>query len=167
MQIRKGMLACAIALTFTAGAAQAASQYSTQTQSHNTQAQPLMKHSAQRATTGQAMSSAAQLNLTAQQKQQLFQAARSLPQQNANASSLAAGSKLPSGVKLSAIPSSAKKQLGSAMANSEIAKLQNGDVIVANPKSKMVQAVITPADANSTTGQGAANGMTTNPNPRK
>lgn len=159
MHIRKEMLACAIALTFTAGAAQAASQ-------HN-HAKPLMQHSRQRATTGQATSSPAQLTLTAQQKQQLFQAAQSLPQQNMNAASLAAGSKLPNGVKLSAIPSNAKKQIGSAVSNSEIAKLQNGDVIVANPRSKMVQAVITPADANSTTGQGAANGMTTNPNPRK
>ncbi len=159
MHIRKDMLACAIALTFTAGAAQAASQHH--------QAQPLMQHSAQRATTGQATSSATQLNLTAQQKHQLFQAAQSLPQQNVNAASLAAGSKLPNGIKLSAVPSSAKNALGSSGKNFEMAKLQNGDVIVANPKSKMVEAVITPADANSTTGQGAANGMTTNPNPRK
>ena len=160
MHIRKDMLACAIALTFTAGAAQAASQ-------SNTQTQPLMQHSAQRATTGQATTSAAQLNLTAQQKQQLFQAAQSLPKQNVSAASLAAGSKLPSGLKLSAVPSGAKPALGSAGQSFEIAKLQNGDVIVADPKSKMVQAVITPADANSTTGQGAASGMSTNPNLRK
>jgi hypothetical protein len=70
-------------------------------------------------------------------------------------------------VKLSAIPSSAKRNLGSAAQNLQMAKLQNGDVIVANPKTKMVQAVITAADANATTGQGAANGINTNPNKRK
>jgi hypothetical protein len=159
MHIRKDMLACAIALTFaTGGTAVAAQQYG--------HAQPLMQHSQQRATTGQATSSAVQLSLTAQQKQQLFQAAQSLPAQNfGNGAMPAAGSKLPSGIKLSAIPSSAKQKLGSAVQSSEMAKLQNGDVILANPKSKMVQAVITPADANSTTGQGAANGLTTTPNP--
>jgi hypothetical protein len=160
MHIRKDMLACAIALTFAAGGtALAAPQHSA--------SQPLMHQSQQRATTGQATSSAAQLNLTAQQKQQLFQAAQRLPQQNAGSTLPAVGSPVPSNVKLSAIPSSAKSKLGGAAKNSEIAKLQNGDVIVANPKTKMVQAVITPADANSTTGQGAANGINTNPNHRK
>jgi hypothetical protein len=157
MHIRKHTLACAIALTFAAGGTALAAQH----------AQPMMMHqSAQRATTGQATGSEAQLNLTAQQKQQLFRAAQSLPQQNSNAASLAAGSPLPTGVKLSAIPSSAKRNLGSAAQNLQMAKLQNGDVIVANPKTKMVQAVITAADANATTGQGAANGINTNPNKR-
>ena len=157
MHIRKHTLACAIALTFAAGGTALAAQ----------QAHPMMHQSTQRATTGQATSSDAQLNLTAQQKQQLFRAAQSLPQQNSNAASLAAGSPLPTGVKLSAIPSSAKRNLGSAAQNLEMAKLQNGDVIVANPKTKMVQAVITAADANATTGQGAANGINTNPNRSK
>ncbi len=152
MHIRKDMLACAIALAFAASG----------TAMTTSQAKPLMQ---QHATTGQAKSS--DLNLTAQQKQQLFKAAQSLPEQNVNAASLAPGSPLPVDVKLSAIPGSAKSSLGSAAQNSQMAKLQNGDVIVANPKSKTVQAVITPADANSTTGQGAANGINTNPNHKK
>src|SRR5690242_3522546 len=99
MHIRRDILACAIALTFaSAGTAMAASQ-----------ARPLMQ---QHATTGQAASS--ELNLTAQQKQKLFKAAQSLPRQNVNAASLAAGSPLPVDVKLSAIPASAKSGLGSA-----------------------------------------------------
>jgi len=154
MHIRKDLLACAMALTFAAGGTAMAAG----------QAKPLMQ---QHATTGQAASAEAQLNLTAQQKQKLFQAAQSLPKQNVNAASLAAGSPLPVDVKLSAIPGSAKSGLGSAAQNLQFAKLQNGDVIVANPKSKTVQAVITPADASSTTGQGAANGINTNPNHRK
>ncbi len=154
MHIRKDMLACAIALTLgVGGTATAASQ-----------AKPLMQ---QHATTGQSTSSAAELNLTGQQKQQLFKAAQTLPKQNVNGASLAAGSPLPLDVTLSAIPGNAKSSLSSAAQNSQIAKLQNGDVIVANPKSKMVQAVITPADANATTGQGAANGINTNPNHAK
>jgi hypothetical protein len=151
MHIRKDMLACAIALTFAAsGTAMATSQ-----------AKPLMQQHAA------GLPTSFDLNLTAQQKQQLFKAARSLPKQNVNAASLAAGSPLPVDVKLSAIPGSAKRSLGSAAQNSQMAKLQNGDVIVANPKSKTVQAVIKPADANSTTGQGAANGINTNPNHKK
>jgi hypothetical protein len=151
----KSMLACAIALTFAAGGTAMAAG----------QAKPAMPQSG--ATTGQAANSEAQLNLTAQQKQKLFHAAQSLPKQNVNAASLAAGSPLPVDVKLSAIPGSAKSSLGGAAQNSQFAKLQNGDVIVANPKSKTVQAVITPTDASSTTGQGAANGINTNPNHRK
>ena len=96
--------------------------------------------------------------LTQQQKKDLFQAASSMPQQNA-AGSLTPGSEVPASVKLSAIPSSARQKLGSALQGSEIAKLQNGDVIVANPSDNAVQAVITPEDANSTTGQGAASGL--------
>jgi hypothetical protein len=155
MHMHKSMLACALALTFAAGGTAIAAN----------QAKRSMPQS--RATTGQAASSEAQLNLTAQQKQKLFQAAQSLPKQNLNAVSLAPGSPLPVDVKLSAIPASAKSSLGSAGQKSQFAKLQNGDVIVVNPKSKTVQAVITPADASSTTGQGAANGINTNPNHRK
>ena len=81
-----------------------------------------------------------------------------MPQQNA-AGSLTPGSKLPYSIRLSAIPSSARQKLDSALQGSEIAKLQNGDVIVANPTDNVVQAVITPEDANSTTGQGAASGL--------
>lgn len=154
MHIRKDMLACAIALTFATGGTAAATSM----------AKPPMHEQAQRATAAQAASSALSLDLTVEEKQQLFQAGQSLPQQNANPAPLAAGSTLPSEVKLSPIPSSAKQQLGSAAQNSQIAKLQNGDVIVADPATKTVQAVISPADANSTTGRGAANGINTNPN---
>ncbi len=91
-----------------------------------------------------------------------------MPQQNA-AGSLTPGSKVPASVKLSAVPSSARQKLGSALQGSEFAKLQNGDVIVANPIDETVQAVITPEDANSTTGQGAASSLggssSTNSNP--
>jgi hypothetical protein len=158
MHMHKSMLACAVALTFAAGGTAMAA-------SHAKPSMPSMPQS--RATTGQAASSETQLNLTAQQKQKLFQAAQRLPKQNVNAASLAAGSPLPVDVKLSAIPASAKSSLGSAAQKSQFAKLQNGDVIVANPKSKTVQAVITAADASSTTGQGAANGINSNPNHRK
>jgi hypothetical protein len=149
MMIRKGLLASAMALTLAAGAAYAAdssAMRSTQSPSGLNQ------------TTGQSTSSASQLSLTQQQKKDLFQAASSMSQQNA-AGPLTPGSKVPVSVKLSAIPSSARQKLGSALQGSEIAKLQNGDVIVANPRDKTVQAVITPEDANSTTGQGAASGL--------
>jgi hypothetical protein len=143
MMIRKGLLAGAMALTLAGGAAYAANS-STMS---NTQS-PSLSHQ----TTGQSTSSASQLNLTQQQKKDLFQAGQSMPQQNASGS-LTPGSKVPSSVKLSAVPSSAKQKLGTALQNSEIAHLQNGDVIVANPSDKTVQAVITPQEANATTGQ--------------
>ncbi len=152
MNIRKDLLVGALALTCVAGAAQANSMHkSTSIQS--------------RQTTGQSMSSTSQLTLTPQQKQQIFNTAQSLPQQNAQSASLSLspGSKVPSDVTLSPLPQQAKQNLGSALQNSQIAKLQNGEVIVVNPSNKTVQAVITAQDANSTTGQGAANGMSTSP----
>ena len=148
--IRKGLLASAMALTLAAGAAYAADS--------STMMRSTQSPSGLIQTTGQSTSSASQLSLTQQQKKDLFQAVSSMPQQNA-AGSLTPGSKVPASVKLSAIPSSAKQKLGSALQGSEIAKLQNGDVIVANPSDKTVQAVITPEDANSTTGQGGASGL--------
>jgi hypothetical protein len=144
MMIRKGLLAGAMALTLAGGAAYANSSTMPSTQSN-------LSHQ----TTGQSTSSASQINLTQQQKKELFQAASRMPQQNASGP-LEPGSKVPSSVKLSAVPSSAKQELGSALQNSEIARLQNGDVIVANPSDKTVQAVITPQDANATTGQGSS-----------
>jgi len=149
MMIRKGLLASAMALTFAAGAAYAAdssTMRSTQSPSSLNQ------------TTGLSTNSASQLSLTQQQKKDLFLAASGMPLQNA-AGSLTPGSKLPYSIRLSAIPSSARQKLDSALQGSEIAKLQNGDVIVANPTDNVVQAVITPEDANSTTGQGAASGL--------
>ena len=145
MMIRKGLLAGAMALTLAGGAAYANSSTMPNSQSSN------LSHQ----TTGQSTSSASQLNLTQQQKKDLFQAASSMPQQNASGS-LTPGSKVPDSVKLSAVPSSAKQKLGSTLQNAEIARLQNGDVIVANPSDKTVQAVITPQDANATTGQGSS-----------
>ncbi len=148
MIIRKGLRAGAMALTLAGGAAYANSSTMPSTQSTN------LSHQ----TTGQSTSSASQINLTQQQKKDLFQAASSMPQQNASAL-VTPGSKVPSSVKLSAVPSSAKQKLGSALQNSEIARLQNGDVIVGNPSDKTVQAVITPQEANATTGQGSSSPM--------
>ena len=148
MMIHKGLLASAMALTFAAGAAYAAdSSTMRSTQSPSSLSQ----------TTGQSTTDT-QLSLTQQQKKDLFLAASGMPLQNA-AGSLTPGSKLPYSIRLSAIPSSARQKLDSALQGSEIAKLQNGDVIVANPSDNAVQAVITPEDANSTTGQGAASGL--------
>jgi Spy/CpxP family protein refolding chaperone len=149
MNIRKDLVVGAIALTCVAGAAQANSMHK------STSSQPQSTLSRQ--------TTATQLTLTAQQKQQIFNAAQSLPQQNAQRASLSAGSKVPSNVTLSPLPQQAKQNAGSALQNSEIAKLQSGEVIVVNPSSKTVQAVITPQDANSTTGAGAANSMSTSP----
>ena len=146
--IHKGLLASAVALTLAAGVAHAAdsgTMRSTQSPSSLSQ------------TTGQSTTDT-QLSLTQQQKKDLFLAASGMPLQNA-AGSLTPGSKLPYSIRLSAIPSSARQKLDSALQGSEIAKLQNGDVIVANPTDNVVQAVITPEDANSTTGQGAASGL--------
>ncbi len=156
MNIRKDLLVGALALTCVAGAAQANSMH----KSTSTQPQGTLS----RQTTGQGMSSTSQLNLTPQQKQQIFDAAQNLPpQQNAQSASLSPGSKVPSNVSLSPLPQQAKQNLGSALQNSQIAKLQNGEVIVANPSNKTVQAVITAQDANSTTGEGSANRMSTSP----
>jgi len=143
--IHKGLLASAMALALGSGAAYAAdSSTMRSTQSPSSLSQ----------TTGQSTTDT-QLSLTQQQKKDLFLAASGMPLQNA-AGSLTPGSKLPYSIRLSAIPSSARQKLDSALQGSEIAKLQNGDVIVANPTDNVVQAVITPEDANSTTGQGAA-----------
>jgi len=145
MMIHKGLLASAMALALGSGAAYAAdSSTMRSTQSPSSLSQ----------TTGQSTTDT-QLSLTQQQKKDLFLAASGMPLQNA-AGSLTPGSKLPYSIRLSAIPSSARQKLDSALQGSEIAKLQNGDVIVANPTDNVVQAVITPEDANSTTGQGAA-----------
>lgn len=154
MMIRKGLLAGVMALSLGAGGAYAAGS--------STMPSAQSPSSLSHQTTGQSTSSASQLNLTQQQKQDLFHAASSMPQQNASGS-LTPGSKVPYKIKLSAIPASAKHKLGSSLRNSEIAKLQNGDVIVANPRNKTVQAVITPQDANSTTGQGTSGGMGSSP----
>jgi len=146
--IHKGLLASAMALALGSGAAYAAdSSTMRSTQSPSSLSQ----------TTGQSTTDT-QLSLTQQQKKDLFLAASGMPLQNA-AGSLTPGSKLPYSIRLSAIPSSARQKLDSALQGSEIAKLQNGDVIVANPTDNVVQAVITPEDANSTTGQGAASGL--------
>jgi hypothetical protein len=147
MMIRKGLLAGAMALTLAGGAAYA-----------NSSTMPSRQSNLSHQTTGQSTISASQINLTQQQKKDLFQAASSMPQQNASGS-LTPGSKVPSSVKLSAVPFSAKQELGSALQNSEIARLQNGDVIVVNPSDKTVQAVITPQEANATTGQGSSSPM--------
>ena len=148
MMIHKGLLASAMALALGSGAAYAAdSSTMRSTQSPSSLSQ----------TTGQSTTDT-QLSLTQQQKKDLFLAASGMPLQNA-AGSLTPGSKLPYSIRLSAIPSSARQKLDSALQGSEIAKLQNGDVIVANPTDNVVQAVITPEDANSTTGQGAASGL--------
>ncbi len=155
MNIGKTLLVGALAVTCVAGAAQANSMH----KSTSTQPQGALS----RQTTGQSMSSTSQLTLTPQQKQQIFNAAQSLPQQNAQSSSLSPGSKVPSNVTLSPLPQQAKQNVGSALQNSEIAKLQSGEVIVANPSNKTVQAVITAQDANSTTGEGGANSMSTSP----
>ena len=145
MMIHKGLLASAMALALGSGAAYAAdSSTMRSTQSPSSLSQ----------TTGQSTTDT-QLSLTQQQKKDLFLAASGMPLQNA-AGSLTPGSKLPYSIRLSAIPSSARQKLDSALQGSEIAKLENGDVIVANPTDNVVQAVITPEDANSTTGQGAA-----------
>ena len=146
--IHKGLLASAMALALGSGAAYAAdSSTMRSTQSPSSLSQ----------TTGQSTTDT-QLSLTQQQKKDLFLAASGMPLQNA-AGSLTPGSKLPYSIRLSAIPSSARQKLDSALQGSEIAKLENGDVIVANPTDNVVQAVITPEDANSTTGQGAASGL--------
>jgi hypothetical protein len=147
MMIRKGLLAGAMALTLAGGAAYA-----------NSSTMPSRQSNLSHQTTGQSTISASQINLTQQQKKDLFQAASSMPQQNASGS-LTPGSKVPSSVKLSAVPFSAKQELGSALQNSEIARLQNGDLIVVNPSDKTVQAVITPQEANATTGQGSSSPM--------
>lgn len=149
MMIRNGLLAGAMALTLAAGAAYAADSSTMPSTS------PGSSSSLSGQTTGAASSSASELNLTPQQKKELFQAAASMPQQKAEGS-VAAGSKVPSGVTLSAIPSSAKQGLSTELQSSQIAKLDNGDVIVANPTDKTVQAVITPDEANATTGQGSS-----------
>jgi Spy/CpxP family protein refolding chaperone len=154
MNIRKDLLVGALALTCATGAAQANSTH----KSTSTQPQSTLS----RQTTGQNTSSTSQLNLTPQQKQQIFNAAQSLPQQNAQ-SALSPGSKVPSNLTLSPLPQQAKQNLGSTLQNSQIAKLQNGEVIVVNPSNKTVQAVITAQDANSTTGEGSANRMSTSP----
>ncbi len=154
MRIHKQLLVGAVALTCLAGAAQANSMHKSTAHRH---------HAVSRETTGQSTSSASQVSLTSEQKQQIFNAAQSLPQQNAQSSSLAPGSKVPSNVTLSPLPQEAKQNVGSALQNSEMAKLQNGDVILANPRNKTVQAVITAQDANSTTGQGTTNSMGSSP----
>jgi hypothetical protein len=154
MRIRKDLLIGAVALTCLAGAAQANSM------NKSTSSQPLSRQ-----TTGQSTSSSSQVSLTTQQKQQIFNAAQSLPQENAQAASLSPGSKVPSNITLHPLPQQAKQNVGSTMQNSEIAKLQNGDVIVVNPSNKTVQAVITPQDANSTTG--SSSGMSNTPAPSK
>ena len=145
MMIHKGLLASAMALALGSGAAYAADSSTMR----STQSPSSLSQSTGQSTTD------TQLSLTQQQKKDLFLAASGMPLQNA-AGSLTPGSKLPYSIRLSAIPSSARQKLDSALQGSEIAKLQNGDVIVANPTDNVVQAVITPEDANSTTGQGAA-----------
>ena len=145
MMIHKGLLASAMALALGSGAAYAADSST-------------MRSTQSPSSFSQTTSSASQISLTQQQKKDLLLAASGMPLQNA-AGSLTPGSKLPYSIRLSAIPSSARQKLDSALQGSEIAKLQNGDVIVANPTDNVVQAVITPEDANSTTGQGAASGL--------
>jgi hypothetical protein len=105
------------------------------------------------------------VSLTPQQKQAIFNAAQSLPQENAQSASLSTGSKVPSTMTLHPLPQQAKQNVGTNLQNSEIAKLQNGDVIVVNPSDKTVQAVITQQDASSTTG--SAGGMSNPPSSRK
>ena len=152
MTIRKELFAGAVALTFIAGgAAYAADPLTTQ---HGAQSSP---STMSRETTGQATSSASQLSLTQQQKQQIFQAAQNLPKQNVQQSALTPGSKVPDKVNLSPMPQQAKQNIqNSALQNAQVAKLQNGDVIVAD-SNKVVQAVITQKDANSTTGAAPMN----------
>lgn len=142
--IRTGLLASTLALTLAAGAAYAADSSTMQ--------------SPQSPPSSLSQTTASEISLTQRQKEVLFQAASSMPQENA-VGSLTPGSKVPYDVKLSPIPSSARQKLDSALQGSEIAKLPNGDVIVANPIDKIVQAVITPEEANSTTGQGAGSGF--------
>lgn len=156
MMIRKELLAGVLALTLAGGAAYAAGPM---TQSQTSSGSQMAPHSSSMSpsTTGQSTSSSSQLSLTSQQKQQIFQATQNLPKQSADASSLTPGSKVPTGVNLSPMPQQAQEG-NSALQSAQVAKLQNGDVIVAD-SSKMVQAVITPADANSTTGQGSSGSM--------
>jgi hypothetical protein len=158
MEIRKDLLiGGAVALTCLAGAAQANSMH----KSTSSERQPTVSHE----TTGQSTSSASQVSLTPQQKQAIFNAAQSLPEESGQSASLSTGSKVPSTIRLHPLPQQAKQNVGTSLQNSEIAKLQNGDVIVVNPSDKTVQTVITQQDASSTTG--SAGGMSNPPRSRK
>ena len=157
MRMRKDLLIGVMALTCFAGAAQANSMHKSTSSERQT---GVSSHE----TTGQSTSSSTQINLTPQQKQQIFNAAQSLPQEQGQSASLSTGSKVPSNMTLHPLPQQAKQTLGTTLQNAEIAKLQNGDVIVVNPSDKTVQAVITAQDASSTTGSA---GSMNSPSSRK
>ena len=116
------------------------------------------------------------INLSSQQQKALYQAASSFKTQNVPQKTpghpVIAGAKLPSSISLKPIPQNVKQKFNGVNAkkvkNFKLAKVQNGDVLVVNPKDRMVEAVITQKEANgqtsSTVGQGSQQNNSIQPN---
>jgi hypothetical protein len=95
------------------------------------------------------LAGAAQLNLTAAQKQTILQSVASEKGQTAPSGFQARlGEKVPQSLSMHQLPSSAMTQV-SAAKEYEYAKLQNNEVLLINPKDRQVAEIIMPS---STTG---------------
>jgi len=95
------------------------------------------------------LAGAAQLNLTAAQKQTIFQSVASEKGQTVPSGFQAKlGEKLPQSLSMHQLPSSATSQVSGAK-EYEYAKLQNNEVLLINPKDRQVAEIIMPS---STTG---------------
>jgi len=95
------------------------------------------------------LAGAAQLNLTAAQKQTIFHSVASEKGQPAPSGFQARlGEKLPQSLSMHQLPSSATNQV-SAAKDYEYAKLANDEVLLINPKDRQVAEIIMPS---STTG---------------
>ena len=101
---------------------------------------------------GVALADAAQLNLTAAQKQTIYQSVMNEKGQAVPASYQAKiGATPPQSLSLQALPTSLSKEMP-AVKDYEFAKLQNNEVLLINPKDRQVAEIIM---QQSTTGQGS------------
>ena len=99
---------------------------------------------------GASLASAAQLNLSAAQKQAIYQSAMSEKGQAAPVGfQPKVGATAPQSLTLHALPSSVVSKI-SAAKNYEYAKLQNNEILLVNPKDRQVAEILTEP---STTGQ--------------
>ena len=95
------------------------------------------------------LAAAAQLNLTSAQKQTIYQSVASEKGQSTPAGFQArVGAKAPTSLSMHQLPSNATNQVSTAK-DYEWAKLQNNEVLLINPKDRLVAEIIIPP---STTG---------------
>lgn len=89
------------------------------------------------------------LNLTPQQKQKIAQTIASQPAEQAPSSFQASvGQKVPAGVTLKSFPSSAQSELPASVRDDQFAKLNNNDILIVDPSSREVVAVISQNSSN-------------------